>query len=411
MPVDVAVISDLAAEEGVDALISVEPVLAIMDKGLSATYTQKTFQSGDTIRIRIEDQPMMPNQSNVIQLDPVLQQEISATVLQYNDGCQLGGIEQEYALGGLERVRERIFRPRMKNMAVQAAVLCYEELATASNYFGTAGTAPKTAADWAVGQALLNDQLAMDDGLYAIMSNQTMAETAGDLATKFNPTDDSATAYMKGRVQKAANLNFFSTSNIPNHTNGDAVGNGSSGMVVATNVTSGATSVAVSGGTSAGTITANSLIWFRNRWAVQPNTKKTLSTLRYVTVTESVTLSGGAGTINFSPALYGPEEPKLQNISALPVVTTDYVGIVGTASHTYEQAIVVKKGASAFIGLELPDLTMQKVSQSNYEGVTIKVSAGSDLMNYINMIRWDILCTAKNRQWRHIARAFTRDLG
>lgn len=412
---DIQVISDLAAEDGVDALISVEPVIAIMDKGLSATYEQKQFQSGDNIRIRIEDQPMMPKQSNVIQIDPVVQQEISATVLQYNDGRLLGAVQQEYYLGGKERVSQRIFKPSMKNMAVQAAVLCYEELCTAPNYFGTAGAAPKTAADWGVGQALLNDQLAMDDGLYAIMSNQTMAETAGSLADKFNPTTDSATAYMKGRVQQAANLNFFSTSNIPNHTNGSAVGTGAAGMALSANMTSGATSCAVTGGTTTGTITKNSLVYFRAtggayRNAVQPNTKKPLSTIRYVSVTEDTQLSGGVGTIDFYPPLYGPENPKLQNISVLPIAT-DYVGIIGTASHTYEQAVVMKRGASAFIGLDLPDLTMQKMSEASIEGVKIKVASGSDINNYQNIIRWDILCTAKNRQWRHIARAFTKDLG
>lgn len=408
---DVTVISNLAAEDGVDALISTEPVLAIMDKGLGKTYENGKFESGSTINIRIEDQPQMPLQSNVIQLDPVIQQEIAVTVLQYNDGVALGGVEFEYNLGGKERVSERIFKPRMKNMAVQAAVLCYNELATAPNFFGTAGSALKTAADWGQGQAILNDQLAMDEGLYAIMSNQSMAETSGDLAKAFNPTTESSTAYMKGRVQQAMNLNFFSTSNIPNHTNGSAVASGTSGMIVGTNVTTGATSVAVSGGTSAGTITKDSLIWFKNRFAVQPNTKKTLSTLRYFNVTADVTLSGGAGTISFYPPVYGPENTKLQNISALPVITTDYVGIVGTASHTYEQAIVMKKKASAFIGLELPSLYALNASQSDYEGVAIKVHAFADGTNYLNMMRWDILCAAKNRQWRHVARAFTRDLG
>lgn len=411
MPSNIEIISNLVAEEGVDALVSVEPVIPIMDKGLNATYTNQTFQSGSTINIRIEDQPMMPVQSNVMQVDPVQQLEIPVTVLQYNDGLLLGTLEEAYNLGGADMVKKRIVRPRMKNMAVQAAVLCYNELATCPNYFGTAGTSPKTSADWGVGQAILNDQLAMDDGLYAIMSNQNMNETAGSLAAAFNPSTESATAYMTGRVKEAANLNFFSTSNIPNHTNGSAVGNGTSGMVVATNVTSGATSVAVTGGTTTGTITKNSLIWFKGRMAVQPNTKKVLSTLRYVSVTADVTLSGGAGTISFYPPLYGPEAPKLQNISALPVITTDFVGIAGTASHTYEQAIVVKKNAAAFIGLPLPELIMQKNSSASLEGVKIMVASGSDLTNRQNMTRWDILCAAKIRQWRHVARAFTRDLG
>jgi hypothetical protein len=408
---DITAISNLVAEMGVEALSSTEPVLPIMDKGLSATYENGNFESGSTINIRVEDQAMMPKQDSVIQLDPVNQGLIPVTVLQYNNGIALGGVEQEYNIGGLPRCRERLFKTRMETLAVQASILCYNELATAPNFFGTAGAALKTAADWGVGQALLNDQLALNTGLYAIMSNQSMAETAGDLAKAFNPTTESATAYMKGRVQEAMNLNFFSTSNIPNHTNGSAVGNGTSAMVVGTNVTTGATSVAVSGGTSAGTITKNSLIWFKNRFAVQPQTKKTLSTLRYFNVTEDVTLSSGAGTIKFFPAVYGPENTKLQNISALPVITTDFVGIVGTASHTYEQAIVMKKNASAFIGLELPDLFALKASTKSYEGVKIKVHAFGDGTNYLNMMRWDMLCAAKNRQWRHIARAYTRDLG
>jgi hypothetical protein len=410
---NIEIISNLVAEAGVDALISEEVVIPTMDKGLSATYKNQQFQSGDTIDIRIEDQPMMPAQSNVIQLDPVQQLEIPATVLQYNDGLLLGGIEEAYNLGGEEMVRERIAQPRMRNMAVKASILCYEELATCPNFFGTAGTALKTSTDWGLGTAILTNQLAGSTGLYCAMSPDSMNETAGSLAAAFNPSKESATAYMEGRVKEAAGLNFYSTSNIPNHTNGSAVASGTSGMIVNTSLASGATSVAVTGGTTTGTVTKNSLIWFRNGFAVQPNSKKTLSTLRYFNVTADVTLSGGAGTINFYPPVYGPEAPKLQNISVLPTnaATTYYVGIVGTASHTYEQAIVYKKNASAFISLPLPTLIKQQVTRSNTKGLDLVVSAGSDLTNYQNIMRWDMLVTAVNRQWRHIARAYVRDLG
>jgi hypothetical protein len=410
---DVNVISNLVAEVGVDALISVEPVIATMDKSRTATYTQKTFQSGDTIRIRLEDQPQEPTQSNVIQLDPVVQSEISVTVLQYNDGMLLGSIEELYNLGGKDLVEKRIAKPRMENLAVKAASLSYFELATCSNFFGTAGTALRTSADWGAGQAVLNDQLANDTGLYAAMSNQSMNETAGSLAAAFNPTTESATAYMKGRVKEASNLNFYSTSNIPNHTNGTAVGNGTAGMIVSTTITTGATSVTVSGGTANGTITANSLIWFKGGFAVQPNTKKTLSTLRYYNVVADATLSaGGAGSFTVYPAIYGPENPKLQNISVLPTgATTFFVGIVGLASHTYEQALVYKKNAAAFFGLPLPKLVMQQTSVGKIENVEIIVSAGSDIRNYQNIMRWDMLVAPKITEWRHVARAYTRDLG
>src|SRR5574342_389736 len=350
---DIVQVTDLVAESGVDALISEEPVLQILDKGIAKEYEQRKYQTGDTVSIRIEDQPKMPKQSNVIELDPIVQGKIDVTVLQWNDGFNLTAIEEDLMLGGKERVRERILNPRLKNMAVQSALVAYEELVTAPNFVGTAGTVPKTATDWALAKAALKDQLAGNSGLFAIMSNQTMAETAGDLAKAFQPSEDVAGAYMKGMVKMAGGLNFFDTSNIPNHTNGSAVGNGTSGMVVAVNVTTGATSVSVSGGTANGTITKNSLIWFKGRYEVQPNTKQTLARLRYFRVTADATLDGaGAGSISVFPAIYGPEDKKRQVISALPVITTDFVGIVGAtsagdASSTWEQALVMKKNSCA----------------------------------------------------------------
>jgi coat protein Gp5 len=409
---NVIAVSNLLAEMAVEALISNEPVLPTAYKGDAETFENREFQSGETIDIRVADQPMMPKQSNVIQIDPIINSTIPVTVLQYNDGMQLSAVMQQYAIGGKERLREEVGKPRGKNMAVEAAILCYNELGMAMNFFGTAGAALKTASDWSQGQAILNDQLAMDEGLYAAMSNQSMSETSGDLAKAFNPTTESSTAYMKGRVKEAANLNFYSTSNIPNQKNGSAVGSGTAGQALSADVVSGSTTVAVTGGTTSGTILKGQLIYFPGIYAVQPNTKKTLSTLRYFTVAANVTLSSGAGNITVTQPIYGPESPKLQNCSTLPVASpTQYVAFVGTASHTYEQALVYKKKAYSFIGLKLPDLYALDNSNADYEGVPIKVVAFADGTNYLNMMRWDILCAAKIRQWRHCARAFTRDLG
>jgi P22 coat protein - gene protein 5 len=409
---NIIAISNLLAKNAVEALISTEPVLPTAYKGDAQTYENRDFQSGETIDIRVADQPMMPAQDNVIQIDPIINSTIPVTVLQYNDGMQISGVAQEYAIGGMKRIEEEIGRPRGKNLAVKASILCYEQLGTAMNFVGTPGAAMKTAADWGLAQAALNDQLAMNEGLYVAMSNQSMAETASDLAENFNPTRESATAYMDGVVQQAMNLNFYSTSNIPNHTNGSAVGTGLAGMKVSVNVVTGASSVTVSGGTATGSITTNSLIWFADGYAVQPNTKKRLSTFRYFSVAfPGVTLAGGAGVIPLTQPIYGPENPKLQNITVLPTAALSFVGIVGTASHTYEQAFWYKKKAFSFIGLRLPDLFALDASNANYEGVPIKVHAFADGTNYLNMIRWDMLCAAKIRQWRHCGRSFTRDLG
>jgi hypothetical protein len=409
---NILAVSSLLAEKSVEALISTEPVLPTAYKGDAQTFENREFQSGETIDIRIADQPQLPVQSNVIQIDPIINQTFPATVLQYNDGMQISGIAQQYALGGMKRIEEEIAKPRGETLAVKASILCYEQLGMAMNIFGTAGAELKTAADWGQGQAILNDQLANNTGLYCGMSNQSMAATAGDLAKAFNPTKESSTAYMDGMVQQAMNLNFYSSSNIPNHTNGDAVGNGTSGMAVGVNVTSGATSFTVTGGTSAGTLTKGSAIWFKGGMAVQPHTKKTLSTLRYFTVSEDVTLSSGGGVVKVTQAIYGPEDPKLQNISVLPTTSANqYVGVFGTASHTYEQAVCYRKKAFGFMGLKLPKLFALDCSTANYEGIEVNVTAFADGTNYLNMMRWDMLAVAYIRRWQWCARAFTRDLG
>lgn len=418
---DVLAISTIVAETGVDALISTDPILSIMDKSVAKDYEQKTYATGDTVYIRLDDQPQLPRQSADIALDSIQQDQISVQVLQWNTGFQLSALEKDYYLRGEKGVRKMV-KDRSETMATQAALLCYNELCSCPGYFTPASsgipaiTALKTATDWAYGQAALNDQLANNTDLYAIMSNVTMAETSGDLAKAFNPSTASATAFMKGRVKEAMNLNFFQTANLPTHTNGSQAGstNGSSGLVVSTNVTTGATTVAVSGGTGTNTITANSLIWFWNGTSnglleVQPHTKNTLPRIRTFNVVSDLTLSGGAGTLTVYPPIYGPENKKLQNISALPT-TANYVGIVGSASKIYEQALVMKRGMSSFIGLSLPDLQAQEVVTRDYEGVEIKVTSGSDLRAYQNITRMDMLVAAKNRQWRHAYRAFTRVL-
>lgn len=418
---DVLAISTIVADVGVDALISTDPILSIMDKSVAKDYEQKTYATGDTVYIRIEDQPQLPRQSADISLDPITQDQIAVQVLQWNTAFQLSALEKDYYLRGEKGVR-KIVKDRAETMATQAALISYAEICSCPGYFTPASsgipgiTALKTATDWAYGQAALNDQLANNSGLYAIMSNITMAETSGDLAKAFNPSTESATAFMKGRVKEAMNLNFFQTANLPTHTNGSQAGstNGSSGLKVSTNVTTGATTVALSGGTGSNTITANSLIWFWNGTTsglteVQPHTKNALARIRTFNVVSDLTLSSGSGTVTVYPPIYGPENKKLQNISALPT-TANYVGIVGNASVTYEQAVVMKKGASSFIGLSLPDLQAQEVVTRDYEGVEVKVTSGSDLRGYQNITRMDMLVAAKNRQYRHMYRAFTRAL-
>lgn len=411
---NIADVSQLVAEQGVEALIaSPDPIIRLMYKGYAAELGMKTYQSGDTIRIRIEDQPAMPLQQTTMVIDPIVQSEISATVLNWTTGWNVNTAFETLSIGGPDLLRERVTMPRTKNMAVQAALIAYNQLLTCPGFIGTPGTALKTATDFGTARAALKNQLAMSS-LFAIMTPDDMAQVSGDLAKSFNPSKDSSVAYLDGEVQMAAGLNFYETSLLPFHTNGTAVATGASGMYLSVNPVSGATSITVAGGTSAGTITVNSVIYIPGVYEVNPDTKQPLSNLRGFQVTALTTLSGGAGVINIFPPLYGPENAKMQTASVLPVVsgTATYVGIYGTASHMYRQMLFMRKNSSAFISVEQAELMGGVVNgKMDFEGVVVQSAASGDLTNRQNLGRLDLLATARNTQWRHQYRAFTADLG
>lgn len=403
---NIAAVSTLvSADCFVDALISVDPAVPFADTSISRDFNQKEYNSSTTVYMRVNDQPKLPAQSLNASIDEVTEKQIALTALPYNDTMPMSSVQEVYDFGGEAGLRERLFKPRMESISVQGALNIYTALYGAMNFYGTVGSDLKTATDWGGVRAVLNNQLALDTGLCAAVSPRAMAAIAGDLATAFNPTDDSSVAYMQGRVKKAANINFYESTLIPDHTNGSAVGNGSTGMIVQTNVTTGATTVAVTGGTSSGTITANSIIWFSGAYAVQPHTKKALTDLRYFTVASLLTLSGGAGTLTVTEAIYGPENPKLQNISVLPT-TANYVGIKGAASTTYEQAFWFKKKAFAFVTLKMAPLNALENKTMTVNDVTVQSVAFADGMSRQNYLRWDYLGGAAIKQWRHCGRSF-----
>lgn len=417
-----ASISQLVAEKGVQALVAdPDPILKVIDKSYSKTFSDKSYQSGTTIRIRVEDQPAPPQQQVAFSNDPVLQTELPITAYNWTTGLEIGTAFETFDIGGEELLSDRVNKARMKRMAAQAAQIAYDALKYSPRFVSSiaAGTNIKTATDFGYFRAAMNNMMA-NDGLYVAMQPDDMALVAGDLATRFNPTSDSATAYLKGVVQSAVSMNFYTSTLIPFHTNGDAVANGATGMALSANVTSGSTTISVSGGTANGTITAGSIIYFPGNGTttganeVNPMTQQNLGNKAGFTVAETVQLNGsGAGTITLTKAIYGPEQPKLQNVTRLPTTSgTQYVAIYGTASHTYRQMFIFRKESSAaFVGLKQAELIRNDNGIAYYDGVPVQTAASGDTFNRVNIMRMDLLAGATITQYRHCMRAFTADMG
>ncbi len=414
---NITVVSEIASAKMVEALIAdPDSLLKTVDKSYSADFEQKEFSpSGGTIQIPVADQPQMAAQQIAVRNDPLNMRQVPLTYANYNTSLEIGAINETFDAG--KAVMSQTNKDRMKALAATMAQIGYNQLYTTGGFLSThvAGTALTTSTQIGSFRSALVNQYARD-GLYMAGGPEDINGLAGAVATAFNPTNVSTDAYLEGVVNKVASVNLFESTLIPYHANGSAVATGTAGMYLSANVTSGATSITVAGGTSAGTITAGSIFYFTGNGVtsganeVNPLTRANIGTKMGFCVAADVTLSGGAGTITFTQPIYGPENVKLQNVSRLPTVdgTQAYVAIYGAASTTYRQVFFYRKqSALALVGLKRAELIMNQNSTADWDGIPIQTAASGDIQSLINIFRIDFLGGAAVKQYRHVKRAFT----
>jgi hypothetical protein len=400
----------------VEALIAdTDALLKNTDKDYSSDFEQKTFSpSGGSITIPVADQPQLAAQQVNFRNDPLAMREVPLTYANYTTGLEIGAINETFDAG--KAVMSQTNKDRMKSLASTMAIIGYNQLDTVGGFVSSiaAGTNIINSTDMGKFRSSLANMYA-NDGLKAAMAPEDVNLLAGGVAAAFNPTAVSSKAYEEGIVARVSSIDVYESTLIPLHTNGTAVGTGSAGMVLAVNVTSGATSITVSGGTANGTITKNSIFYFAGNGVttganqVNPLLRNNLGTKMGFCVAADVILDGaGAGVITFTQAIYGPEAVKYQNVTRLPTTNTQYIAIYGVASTTYRQAYFFRKqSALAMVGLKRAELIMNENGMADWDGLPIQTAASGDTNNLVNMFRIDFLGGAAVKQYRHVIRAFT----
>lgn len=413
--VNITVVSDIASAKMVEALMADRDlVLRNVDKSYTSDFEQRTFSpSGGSIRIPVADQPQMAKKQVALNNDPLAMREVPLSYDNYNESLEIGAINETFDAG--KAVMTTTNKDRIRSLVSTMAAINYEQLNTVGGFVTAAGTALQTATDVGRFRAALANQYG-GDGVFMAAAPEDMNLLAGSVSTAFNPTEVSSDAYLRGIVNRVANVSVYESTLIPTHTNGDAAGTGAAGMALAANVTSGATSIAVSGGTPNGWLTKGTILFFPGNGVtiganeVNPMTRANLGNAFGVCVAESVQLDGaGAGVITITQALYGPEAPKYQNVSRLPTSSpTQYVQLYGAPSTTYRQAYFYRKeSALAMVGLNRQELIMAQNGKASWDGIPLQTTGSHDANNLINIFRIDFLGGSCVKQYRHVRRHFT----
>lgn len=244
-------------------------------------------------------------------------------------------------------------------------------------------TGPGSAAQWTqLAYANIARKYIMDNGagpstMKMLMNTAAETTLVPALAGLFNSQKQLDVQYEDGTMGRASGFDWNCSTVSPIFTNGAGTGY----LVMGGNQQGSAINV----DTGTGLIAAGSIVTFAGVVAVHPQTKVSLGYLRQFVTTSALT---GAGVLNIYPALTltGSE----QNVTASPADNAP-ITIDQPASSSSGISMAYRPEAFAFATVDLPELAGWKTSRRQYNGVSMRVTEGSSIVNDMNLTRFDIM--------------------
>ncbi len=282
--------------------------------------------------------------------------------------------------------RERILRPQMRMLAsVVEADLLNKAVLLVPNLVGTAGSVPTTMKTYAQARAKLEQYLAPPSDRSMIYSSHANTELVDASKALFHANSQIERMFIRGSLGEAQGADFYEHQSIPSVTNGSQVAS----LLVNGVPTQGATSMAIDGGTGSNTVKKGSVFTIAGVYRIHPLTGTASTDLQQFVVTADLTLSSGAGTLSFYPALDSSAPNK--TVSALPADNAALT-FVGSASTAYAQNLMFQKDAFTAAFAPLPVLaSCEGYTARLPNGISVRVMTFGDGNNDYERTRIDVL--------------------
>lgn len=213
-----------------------------------------------------------------------------------------------------------------------------------------------------------------------LLSTSANLRYVDSLKGLFNAQKELEVQYKEGYMGRAAGYDWNSSTVMPLQSRGTS-------NAAYTVTGGGQTGSAITVGAGTGTILKGEVITFAGAVAVHPQTKQSLGYLRQFVVTAD--FAGGAGAISVYPAVTttGSE----QNVTASPTAGGAVV-IPGTSGVAQDISLAFTKDAFTFGTVDLPEYPDRPCSRRVYDGISMRVAQGSDIINDQFIMRFDIMC-------------------
>lgn len=233
---------------------------------------------------------------------------------------------------------------------------------------------------------VLNDNLApMDNDRTVLLNTNDNVDLVDALKGLFQDSTAIKEQYREGSMGRTGGFDFYENTLIGNQQTGTALA-ATTYTVNGAVTTNGSTSVVVA--TGATTFKKGDIITFVGCNRVHPETKADTGVLQQFVVTSDY--SGGAGTLNFAPAIY--TSGGRQNVVAAGIANGVAIAKVGGASAIYKPSLAFHKDAFAFA---TADLVMPGgvdfASRQVQDGISMRIVRQYDINNDKFPCRLDVL--------------------
>lgn len=350
-----------------------------INRDYDESFAQKEAKIGDTLRVPIPQHGKY-RKGRVSDITPLTTNVRSVTVFGQR-GFDIQYSSAELALD-IEEFEKRYLSQQVADFVInlEAEVLAMAIAAT-PNQTGPI-TGPFTAANTIfysnMAKKLIEDNGGFKGTKKMLLNSTAEVQTLDARKGLFNSQKALATAYEEGEMGRAQGFDWNTSTVLPVQLRGAGEG------YLINGANQSGSSIIVDTGT--GAINKGEIFTIANVRAVHPQTKADLGYLRQFVVTADY--AGGAGTISIYPAIVtsGTE----QNVTAVPADNAALT-LSGTASTNYPVSLAYTRDAYTFGTVDLPEYPDRPCSRRMFENISMRVATGSDMVNDLIMMRFDIM--------------------
>lgn len=339
------------------------------------SFAKTGAKIGDSLKIRMPNQYSVTTGKTLDVQDTVETNQTLTVATQKGVHTTFSSAELTMSLDDFS---DRVLEPAMSTLA---AAIEADAMSMALNVNNSVFGSTASYSDVLAGRVKMQRGLSPLNDRTANLNSQDMADVVDGTKALFNDQSQIAKQYKEGFMGRAAGYDFMENTLWPNFTRGAA--NGSYVCNTSTGITSGSSSITLSGGS--GSSAVGDTFTIAGVYSVHPETKNSTGVLQeFVVVTAGTTTQ----VVSPTPVTSG----ATQNVTIVSAGASKAVTWGGTASADYTTSLLYQKDAFTFVTADL--VMPQGVDMARREvldGISMRLVRDYDINNDMFPCRIEVL--------------------